>query len=188
MIRLDAANLAWKQSWSANQPVMVGPVQAEKENASLSEKMGLSEQSAYRLKALPEKEKIQAATEQVDGSQQGLAFRQQREEALQNSPNMQNSSVNSVFTGPAKPSLAVRDAQQMPGQPDASPWEKAQDDMRRERVTGSAYGAQSEISAAAKALWRQYIALLAGHPVGPLPMNVINACANYKAAQKVVAA
>ena len=48
--------------------------------------------------------------------------------------------------------------------------------------------AQAEISSAAKALWQQYVALLAGRAVGPLPMSVLNAVASYSSSKQAFAA
>lgn len=50
----------------------------------------------------------------------------------------------------------------------------------------SAAVAKTEISSAAKALWVQYVALLSGRAVGPLPISVLNAVASYSSSQQAM--
>ncbi len=165
MLTLDTQHSVWKNPFKAHSPIHVDPM--------------LRDYTIYHLTAVEETEKVQNRTEGKPGSDEGMAFRLQRDLGLK-SPEMQ--------PGPAPVEPPVKPyAQQLKEIGLAPDWGNKSAPSSPTGSDGSSR-AQAEISSAAKALWQQYVALLSGRAVGPLPMSVLNAVASYSSSKQALAA
>jgi cell wall-associated NlpC family hydrolase len=165
MLTLDTHNTVWKNPFKAHAPVHVDPM--------------MRDLTIYHLTAVQETEKVPTPTERKLGSDEGMAFRIQREVGLE----QEELKVGPVAQEP--PSKPYN--QQLKEIGLAPEWDSKAGPSGGIDHDSSSH-AQAEISSAAKALWQQYVALLAGRAVGPLPMSVINAVASYSSAKQAVAA
>ncbi|MDE4132730.1 hypothetical protein PXK00_06395 [Phaeobacter sp. QD34_3] len=156
MLTLDKPHTLWKNGLKVHRPIRVDP--------------DLRDHTVYHLTALSKKETPLTPTKPIEGSDRGMAYREQRRIGLQGDrlPGTQSHLQQVMQMG-----LAPK-------------WQNPPVSAGQSGTAAAA--AQSQISSAAKALWQQYMALMSGRAVGPLPMSVIEACASYAASKQVVAA
>ncbi|MEL0437159.1 hypothetical protein [Phycobacter sp. K97] len=165
MLTLDTNKTVWKNPFKGHSPIHVDPI--------------LRNETIYHLTAVQEKEKLPTPTERKLGSDEGMAFRIQRELGLK---------PEEKQTGTAPQEPPAKPYNQQLKEIGLAPEWGSKADSSDEVGGGGASHAQAEISSAAKALWQQYVALLSGRAIGPLPMSVINAVASYSSSKQAVAA